>query len=217
MEGLLNPLNNIRKPTGSQARDRRLRVGEFEKLHALLSASGNPWAAPAFELAIETSLRQSALFSARWEWLDVRSQMLRFPPDARGADNKSVPAVLPLSRRAVDIFRHLAALSESPQVRIARSRLGPGNVVPEKLAGPVFGTSMNAVICVWKRVIRAASIEDAEIKTLRWHDLRHEAASRLFEKGLHPMEVASITGHRSMQMLKRYTHLKPESLLARLG
>jgi site-specific recombinase XerD len=81
----------------------------------------------------------------------------------------------------------------------------------------VFGTSANAVICVWKRVIKIASIEDPDFDTLRWHDLRHEAASRLFEKGLHPMEVASITGHRSMQMLKRYTHLKPESLLARLG
>ncbi|WP_420921494.1 tyrosine-type recombinase/integrase [Burkholderia glumae] len=52
---------------------------------------------------------------------------------------------------------------------------------------------------------------------LRWHDLRHEAASRLFEKGLHPLEVASVTGHRSMQMLKRYTHLDPKSLLAKLG
>ncbi|VWB85550.1 integrase [Burkholderia lata] len=66
-------------------------------------------------------------------------------------------------------------------------------------------------------MLKEASRDDPEIKTLRWHDLRHEAASRLFEKRLHPMEVASITGHRSMQMLKRYTHLKPESLLARLG
>jgi integrase len=110
MEGLPNPLDNIRKPTGSQARDRRLRPGEFEKLRTLLSASGNQWAAPAFELAIETSLRQSALFSVRWEWLDIGSRMIKFPPDARGAGNKGVPAALPLSRRAIDVFRHLAAI-----------------------------------------------------------------------------------------------------------
>ncbi|WP_244979904.1 tyrosine-type recombinase/integrase [Achromobacter insuavis] len=55
-----------------------------------------------------------------------------------------------------------------------------------------------------------------EIGNLRWHDLRHEAASRFFEKGLHPMEVASITGHKSMQMLKRYTHLRAEDLVAKL-
>jgi integrase len=217
MEGLLNPLDNIRKPTGSQARDRRLRPGEFEKLHALLSASENRWATPAFELAIETSLRQGALFSVRWEWLDIRNRVIRFPPEARGADNKGVPAVLPLSRRAINVFRNLAALAESESTRMTRSLYGPPDVTFAELKGRVFGTTTNAVICVWKRVIRAASAKDPEISTLRWHDLRHEAASRLFEKGLHPMEVATITGHKSMQMLKRYTHLNAESLLERLG
>lgn len=217
MEGLRNPLDNIRKPTGSQARDRRLRSGEFEKLHRLLSASGNRWVAPAFELAIETSLRQSALFSVRWEWLDTDSRLIKFPPDARGADNKGVPAVLPLSSRAINVFRNLAAIAEGAEARLARSMYGPPNVGFTGLTGRVFGTSTNAVICVWKRTIKTASIEDPDLSTLRWHDLRHEAASRLFEKGLHPMEVASITGHRSMQMLKRYTHLKPESLLEKLG
>jgi integrase len=114
MEGLINPLNNIRKPTGSKARDRRLRDGEFETLRGLLSASGNPCAAPAFELAVETSLRQSALFSVRWEWLDLGGRMLRFPPEARGADNKGMPAVLPLSgaRLAYSVFSR-----QSPKVQ----------------------------------------------------------------------------------------------------
>ena len=217
MEGLPNPLDNIRKPSGSQARDRRLRRGEFEKLCSLLSSSGNHWVAPAFELAIETSLRQGALFGIRWEWLDVENRMIRFPPDARGADNKGVPAVLPLSRRAIDVFRTLAAIAEDRHLRMARSAYGPADVNFAGLKGRVFGTTTNAVVCVWKRAIKAASVDDPEITTLRWHDLRHEAASRLFEKGLHPMEVASITGHRSMQMLKRYTHLRPESLLDKLG
>ncbi|WP_394713852.1 site-specific integrase [uncultured Desulfuromonas sp.] len=57
----------------------------------------------------------------------------------------------------------------------------------------------------------------AEIEDLRFHDLRHEATSRLFEKGLNPMEVASITGHKTLQMLKRYTHLRAEDLAAKLG
>ena len=51
----------------------------------------------------------------------------------------------------------------------------------------------------------------------RWHDLRHEATSRLFEKGLNLMEVASITGHQDLKMLKRYTHLRAEDLVGRLG
>ncbi|WP_082266731.1 tyrosine-type recombinase/integrase [Burkholderia pseudomallei] len=151
------------------------------------------------------------------EWLDLESRLLRFPSDARGAENKGVPAVLPLSRRATAVFRHLAAIAEGPEARANRSRFGPANANPEKLAGRVFGTSVNAVTCIWKRTLKKASLDDPEVSTLRWHDLRHEAASRFFEKGLHPMEVASLTGHKSMQMLKRYTHLRPESLLQKLG
>ncbi|APY92566.1 hypothetical protein BGI50_06430 [Burkholderia pseudomallei] len=186
-------------------------------MHVLLSASGNPWATPAFELAVETSLRQGTLFSIQWEWIDIEHRMIHFPPEARGADNKGVPAALPLSRRAINIFRALAAISEDQNARLARSQAGPANADFAPLSGQVFRTTVNAVICVWKRTIKAASHDIPDIRTLRWHDLRHEAASRLFEKGLHPMEVAAITGHRSMQMLKRYTHLKPESLLEKLG
>ena len=57
----------------------------------------------------------------------------------------------------------------------------------------------------------------ADIKDLRVHDLRHEATSRLFEKGLTPMQVASITGHQDMKMLQRYTHLRAEDLVGKLG
>ena len=50
---------------------------------------------------------------------------------------------------------------------------------------------------------------------LIFHDLRHGATSQLFEKGLNPMEVAAITGHKTLQMLKRYTHLRAEDLVGR--
>jgi integrase len=199
MEGLANPLKNIRKPGGSRARDRRLEVGEYELISSNLQASSNPYAAPAFELAIETSLRQGALFSLRWEWIDFSARMIRVPVDARGTENKSVPPVLPISTRAVATLLIIHPKDEQGQLVL-------------RPAGLILNTTTNAVICVWKRTMAKLAIAD-----LRWHDLRHEATSRLFEKGFHPMEVASITGHKSMQMLKRYTHLKPESLLARLG
>ena len=57
----------------------------------------------------------------------------------------------------------------------------------------------------------------AGITGLTFHDLRHEATSRLFEKGLNPMEVAAVTGHKTLQTLKRYTHLRAEDLVHRLG
>ena len=64
---------------------------------------------------------------------------------------------------------------------------------------------------------RACQAHRANIQDLRFHDLRHEATSRLFEKGLSMMEVATITGHKTLEMLKRYTHLKAEDLAKRLG
>jgi integrase len=56
-----------------------------------------------------------------------------------------------------------------------------------------------------------------KIDNLHFHDLRHEATSRFFEKGLNPVEVATITGHKDPRMLIRYTHLRAEDLVKRLG
>jgi integrase len=50
-----------------------------------------------------------------------------------------------------------------------------------------------------------------------FHDLRHEAVSRLFEKGFNVVEVSTISGHKELRMLQRYTHLRAADLVARLG
>ena len=54
------------------------------------------------------------------------------------------------------------------------------------------------------------------IKDLHFHDLRHEAISQFFEKGLSIPEVALISGHKDVRMLFRYTHLKAEDILRKL-
>lgn len=59
--------------------------------------------------------------------------------------------------------------------------------------------------------------KQCQIVDLRWHDLRHHATSLFFERGLNMMEVASITGHKTLSMLKRYTHLRAEDLASKLG
>ena len=79
--------------------------------------------------------------------------------------------------------------------------------------GRVFGgLTRDALKQSFKRAVRRAGISG-----LRFHDLRHEATSRFFEKGLNVMEVASVTGHKTLQMLKRYTHLSAGDLASRLG
>ena len=84
--------------------------------------------------------------------------------------------------------------------------------LPRDMTGQVFPIHFEVLKGLWSRTVRRA-----EIKNLHFHDLRHEATSRFFEKGLNVMEVSSITGHRDLRMLQRYTHLKAEDLARKLG
>lgn len=78
--------------------------------------------------------------------------------------------------------------------------------------GPVFGYTSNGLKSTWRFMLKKIGIED-----LHFHDLRHEAISRLFELGtLDVMEIASISGHKSLSMLKRYTHLRATKLVRKL-
>jgi len=57
----------------------------------------------------------------------------------------------------------------------------------------------------------------AEIPDFHFHDLRHEAVSRLLERGLNVIETATISGHKELRMLQRYSHLRAVDLVDRLG
>lgn len=61
------------------------------------------------------------------------------------------------------------------------------------------------------RAFRAAS-RDAKLVDYRFHDVRHEAVSRLTEKGLSPIEVSLISGHRDLRVLMNYSHLRVEDV-----
>ncbi|MGF0335773.1 tyrosine-type recombinase/integrase [Ectopseudomonas toyotomiensis] len=94
----------------------------------------------------------------------------------------------------------------SVKAREAIMRLGV------KTQGRVFGYTSNGLKSAWRLMNMRLGIED-----LHFHDLRHEATSRLFELGtLDMMEVAAITGHKSLSMLKRYTHLRAVRLVKKL-
>lgn len=86
------------------------------------------------------------------------------------------------------------------------------DALPRSIDGKVIQARQEALRKCFERAAARAGI-----KNLRFHDLRHEATSRLFEKGLNPMEAASVTGHKTLAMLKRYTHLRAEDLAKKLG
>lgn len=86
------------------------------------------------------------------------------------------------------------------------------DALPRRIDGRVWDARPDSISQAFDRVCKSAGIGG-----LTFHDLRHEATSRLFEKGLGAMEVAAITGHKTLQMLKRYTHLRVEDLVGRVG
>ncbi len=98
---------------------------------------------------------------------------------------------VPLSHKALAVLRRRKARNDTPTP---------------------FPVNANALRLAWDRLRARAGLSD-----LRFHDLRHEAISRFFERGLNMPEVAVISGHRDPRMLFRYTHLRAEDLLPKLN
>jgi integrase len=75
-------------------------------------------------------------------------------------------------------------------------------VIFTSVAVRLFPVSANAFRLAWERCKRRAERAGCKgVQELRFHDLRHEAVSRFFEKGLNTAEVASISGHRDLRTL----------------
>lgn len=101
---------------------------------------------------------------------------------------------------------------EARDVPLSSAALEALTSLPRNIDGRILGVHPNAI--TWQF---AEACRDVGIAGLRFHDLRREATSRFFEKKFNMMEVAAITGHKTLQMLKRYTHLKATDLASRLG
>lgn len=84
--------------------------------------------------------------------------------------------------------------------------------LPAQIDGTLFGMRPGSMSQAFRRMVGRLGIDD-----LTLHDLRHEATSRFFEKGLPIQEVAAITGHEDWRSLKRYTHPDPEQVGRKLG
>lgn len=97
------------------------------------------------------------------------------------------------------------------RVPLSTAALAVLDALPRRLDGRVWGMRPDSISQAFERACKAAGI-----KGLTFHDLRHEATSRLFEKGLALTEVAAITGHKTWQMLKQYTYLRAEDLVGKL-
>jgi integrase len=189
MESLNNPVKRARKPKLNGGRTRRLQPaqGKEEKSEEERLLEA---CGEKFRPVVQFAIETAMRRAeiANLTWANI---------DLKGktaylAETKNMTErTVPLSPAAIDILKGL----------------------PRRITGSVFGMSENAITIAMRR-----AREEAQINNLVFHDLRHEATSRLFERtDLDLLEIAEITGHKNLQMLKRYTHLRSNRLAARLA
>jgi integrase len=144
------------------------------------------------KFAIASAMRQEEICRVRWDDFDPRTKMLvirdRKDPREKKGNDQRIPLL------DVSGYDPVALIEEQRAFRAkADDRIFSYN---HKSAGAAF----------------TRACKDLAINDLHFHDLRHDGTSRLFESGFRIEQVALVTGHKDWKMLRRYTHLRPESL-----
>lgn len=144
------------------------------------------------EFAIAAGLRREEICRIRWADLDVERRTVwvrdrKHPREKKGNDER-VPLLDATGYDALAIIQRQRRRGER-----------------------IFPYRPESISMAFQRAIAELGIPD-----LHFHDLRHEAVSRLFEAGLPIEHVALVSGHRDWRSLKRYTTLQPETVIARL-
>lgn len=110
---------------------------------------------------------------------------------------------------------HTSKNGESRGVPLSGAAIAVLQALPRHPSGCVLGGISHATTLqhAFSRACKVAEIDD-----LTWHGLRHEALSRLGERGdLNVLELAAVSGHKTLQVLKRYMHLQASKLAEKLG
>ncbi len=177
-----NPLKKVRRIRESRGRTRYLSDDERIRLLAACRASLCAHLYLVVVIAISTGMRRAELLTLRRWQIDIHRGMITLR-DTKNGD----PRCVPLTGHAHDlVVARLAELNNDSAL------LFPGDVPgrPPTLWKP------------WKEALAAAAITD-----LRFHDLRHTAASYMAMNGATAIDLAAVLGHKTLHMVKRYSHL----------
>ena len=178
----VNPMLRVSKLKEARGRNRVLTKEECEKLLAACTESRSPFLLTIVVLAISTGMRQGEILSLTWSHIDWDQCLISLKETKSGH-----PRSIPLVGTSLDHLKQLFAC-RNPHVQF---------VFPSKKR---FGT-----ICIrkaWDEALARAKISD-----LRFHDLRHTFCTVAAKAGASNLELATAMGHRSLQMLQRYTHM----------
>lgn len=167
-----------------KARERRPSPDELARVLDQLS----PQMGDVVLFAIATAMRRAEICRIRWADLDAGRRLVlvrdRKHPRRTAGNHQWVPLT---DRAGIDAWT------------IAERQPRDGE--------RIFPLSTEFISDSFAAACRAAGVAD-----LHFHDLRHEATSRLFEAGMTIEQVAIVTGHSDWRNLRRYTNLKPESV-----
>jgi integrase len=192
-----NPVAMIRRPPENRARERRLHKGEEFRL---LSSIDDEPRNEKGQLGSGTRnpwLKPIVLFAI--ETGMRRSEMLS------------------LKWKDIDLENHAAHLHDTKnasarEVPLSSQARKVLKELPRSLDGRVFPTTADAVKKAFQRACERAGIEN-----FHFHDLRHEATSRLATRRDNVLELAAVTGNKDLRMLKRYFHPKAKDISQKLG
>jgi integrase len=175
-------------------RDRRPTEEELQKLFAHFDCKPRQLIPMSriIKFAIATAMRQEEICRVTWSDLNVHTKMLmirdRKDPRAKMGNDQRIPLLAVSGYDANVLIEEQRSLRSNEDDRI-------------------FHYASKSASTAFTRVCAELKIED-----LHFHDMRHEGTSRLFEAGFSIQQVALVTGHKDWKMLRRYTHLKPETL-----
>jgi len=212
-----NPLKKVDRPANPEHRDRRLFGDEENRLLAEMnvverqggrfSGPRNTWLRPLIEFALETAMRRSELLGLEWQYVDRGRGIVHIPDTKIGRGEEApVSRDVPLSARALKILEGL----------------------PRDIGGKVFPVSAEAVKKSFSRAVeRARKTYEDECKLgketplarmlvdLHFHDLRHEATSRL-AKVYDIRQLAKVGGWRNLNTLARYYNPTADELVEKM-
>jgi integrase len=170
---------------GSKRRDRRLGPGEYD---ALMEGAGDHWIRTAIDIAVESGMRQGEIHRLKWSDIDEVSGVIHLKRKNKKAEGGRSDEKIPL----------LEGVREA--LLRARNTAQQGDNL-------FYVKKSESISDKFAKLRRKVGIED-----LRFHDLRHEAISRMFERGMRVEQVRVVSGHRTLDQLSRYVNLRAEDL-----
>ena len=239
------PTSLVRKPKIDASRDRRLEPGEWQLLQKSLLQCKSSVPLAIVDFAIETAARRSEILSLTWGDVDVKSCTARLRGiDGMATKNGAAYRDVPLSSKAVAVVsaqpRSISprskvfkttedALKQSYERAVQRARkehingLLLSSLIESGLNESAAHSEIRALTYHKKepaeftqKMLQDIESNDKMMFDLHFHDLRHEATSRLAEK-LQMHELMKVTGHKSSTMVARYYHPRASDLAKKLG